>query len=109
MSTSYSTRTGFGAWRRRDYLLAVGCLYLLYTVSTLVHQELRLQRYTADLSVQRQTVHDEQRDLQRQIALYNKSEGIEKLARRHLGLGRADEVPVRFVNGNSLVSESSHP
>lgn len=109
MSKPFPTRTGLGAWRRRDFLLAAGSIYLLYTTSTLAHQELRLQRYTADLITQRQTVHQEQRDLQRQIALYNKAEGIEKLARRHLGLGRADEVPVRFVNGNSLISGSSNP
>jgi cell division protein FtsB len=77
--------------------LAAGSLYLLVAVSTLIHQEFRLQRYTVDLHVQRQAVEDERQHLNRQLALYKEDAGIERLARRQLGMARADELPVRFV------------
>jgi cell division protein FtsB len=84
-------------WRRRDVFLAAGSLYLMVTVGTLIHQEARLQRYAVDLHIQRQVVEDEREQLNKQLALYKQDAGVERLARKHLGMARADELPVRFV------------
>jgi cell division protein FtsB len=84
-------------WRRRDVLLVAGSAYLLVSVGTLIHQEVRLQRYTVDLHQQRQAVEDERHQLNRQLALYKEDAGVERLARQQLGMARADELPVRFV------------
>jgi cell division protein FtsB len=84
-------------WRRRDVVLAAGSIYLLVAVGTLIHQSFRLQRYTVDLNVQRQAVEVERQQLNRQLTLYKADAGVERLARQHLGMARADELPVRFV------------
>lgn len=84
-------------WRRRDTFLVAGSLYLLVSVGTLIHQEVRLQRYTVDLHEQRQAVEDERHHLNRQLALYKADAGVERLARQQLGMARAGELPVRFV------------
>ena len=88
-------------WRRRDVLLLGGSLYLLIAVVNLVTQELRLQHYAGDLRTQRQAVEGERKTLNRQLELYKQDSGVERLARQHLGMARADELPVRFVDATT--------
>src|SRR5688500_3678336 len=81
-------------WARRDLLLAVGGVYFLVALGTLVVQEMRLQRYAGDLQSQRAAVEQERQRLTHQLELYGQAEGVERLARQHLGMARADELPV---------------
>ncbi|MBC7545574.1 MAG: septum formation initiator family protein [Candidatus Sericytochromatia bacterium] len=96
-------------WRRRDVLLVAGSLYLLAAGGNLVTQELRLQRYAGDLRTQRQAVEGERKTLNRQLELYKQDAGIERLARQHLGMARADELPVRFVDATTKSGQPAAP
>lgn len=88
---------GWHISRSTRLVMLIGCGYLALNLCQLLIQEFRLLNQGHILGHELATVRQKGLDLQGAIAHARTREGIERLARKNLGMVRPGEIAVRYV------------
>jgi cell division protein FtsB len=73
---------------------------LVLNIINTITLDLHIRDQSESLKKEKDAVFYEQKKLKKQIVFYKTKDGIEKLARESLGLVKADEIPVKYVETN---------
>lgn len=91
--------------RTTRFLILGGVLYLTLSLGHLMIQEVRLLNQARILRVEKAATELKGRKLIQAIGFARTPEGVERLARLHLGMARPGEVPVRFVSKTGAIAD----
>lgn len=83
--------------RSTRVLLLLGCIYLGINLCQLLFQEVRLLNQGRILETELHASREKGQDFQHDIAYAHTPEGLERLARKNLGMARPGEMSVRFL------------
>lgn len=83
--------------RSTRLLLWIGVVYASVSLGHLLLQEYRLLYQGRVLRVESIATEEKARELRAAIEYAKSPEGVERLARRNLGMARAGEQPIRFL------------
>ncbi len=84
--------------RSTRLLLWIGVVYASVSLGHLLIQEYRLLYQGRVLRAESQVTDEKARTLREAIEYAKSPQGVERLARKNLGMARAGEQPIRFIS-----------